>query len=513
MEKIQRYLQFERSQQHDFLYPLFFQEYIYTFAHDRSFGRDFLSENIYFEKKYSLLIVKRVITRMYQQNHYFFSFSLNDFNQNIFWVRKKNVYYQILAEGFTFIVEIPFSLRLVSHREGKKKKIVKSQNLRSIHSIFPFLEDNFLHLNFVFEILITYSVHVEILVQTFRYWVKEASSLHLLRFFINKYWKKFITPITSKNLSSSFLKINKRLVLLLYNYHICEYESIVVFFYTQSSHLQLTLFIIFLERIYFYRKKECLGNLFIKVKDCQANLWLVKEPCIHYIRYKKKYLLASKGTSLFMKKLKYYLILFWQGHFSLWFFSKIIYKNKLYNHSFEILGYLSNLQSNHYVVRSQSIKNSFLINTAVKKVETLVPIIPLIEVLTKAKFCNVLGYPVSKPVRADLSDSNIINRFGCIYRNISHYHSGSSKKKSLYQIKYILRLSCVITLARKHKSALRTFLKKVGSDVVEEFFMLEETVLFLTFPKAYSRVFYRSRIWHLDIISINDLANQILKWM
>nr|AAW45737.1 maturase K [Melasma scabrum] len=510
MEEIQRYLQLERSQQHDFLYPLIFQEYIYAFARDRGFGRSILSENPGFAKKSSLLIVKRLITRMYQQNH--FLFSPNDSNQNPFWVRNKNLYSQIISEGFAFIVEIPFSLRLISCLEGEKKKIVKSQNLRSIHSIFPFLEDNFSHLNFVLDILIPYPVHAEILVQTLRYWVKDASSLHLLRFFLNKYWS-FITPITSKKASSSFSKRNQRLVLFLYNYHVCEYESIFVFLYNQSSHLRPTPLGVFLERIHFYGKIERLVNVFVKVKDFQANLCLVKEPCIHYIRYQRKSILASKGTSLFMNKWKCYLIHFWQWHFSLWFYPRRIYINQLSNHSFEILGYLSSLRMNPSVVRSQILENAFLINNAIKikKVDTLVPIIPLIASLAKAKFCNVLGHPISKPVRADLSDSNIIDRFGCICRNLSHYHSGSSKKKSLYRIKYILRLSCARTLARKHKSSVRTFLKRLGSELLEEFLMSEEDLL--TFQKASSSLqggLYRSisRIWHLDIISINDLADQ-----
>nr|YP_010815246.1 maturase K [Eremophila malacoides]UOI02432.1 maturase K [Eremophila malacoides]UOI19964.1 maturase K [Eremophila youngii] len=506
MEEIQRHLQLERSQQYDFLYPLIFQEYIYAFAHDRDFRRSILSENPGYDKKYSLLIVKRLITRMYQQNH--FLISPNDSNQNPFWGRNKNLYSQIISEGFAFIVAIPFSLRLISGLEGKKKKIVKSQNLRSIHSIFPFLEDNFSHLNLVLDILIPHPVHVEILVQTLRYWVKDASSLHLLRFFLNEYcnWNSLITP---NKASSSFLKRNQRLFLFLYNSHVCEYESIFVFLRNQSSHLRSTSFGVFLERIYFYGKIERLGNVFVKVKDFQENLWLFKEPCMHYVRYQRKSILASKGTSLLMNKWKWYLVTFWQWRFSMWFHPRRIYLNQLSNHSLAFLGYLSNVRMNPSVVRSQILENSFLINNAIKKFDTLVPIIPLIGSLAKAKFCNVLGHPISKPVWSDLSDSNIIDRFGRICRNLSHYHSGSSKKKSLYRIKYILRLSCARTLARKHKSTVRAFLKRLGSELLEEFFMSEEDVLSLTFPKASStlRGVYRSRIWYLDIICINDLAN------
>ena len=86
MEEIQRYLQLDRSQQHDFLYPLIFQEYIYAFAHNRALSRSILSENPGYGNKSSLLIVKRLITRMYQQNHFFISP-----DQNPFWARNKNV--------------------------------------------------------------------------------------------------------------------------------------------------------------------------------------------------------------------------------------------------------------------------------------------------------------------------------------------------------------------------------------------------------------------------------------
>nr|WKW53390.1 maturase K [Picria felterrae] len=504
MEEIQRYLQLERSHQHDFLYPLIFQEYIYAFAHDRDFGRSILSENLGYDSKSSLLVVKRLISRMYQQNR--FILSLNDSNQNPFWTCNNNFYAQTVSEGFAFIVEIPFSLRFKSCLQ--EKKIVNSQNLRSIHSIFPFLEDNFSHLNYILNILIPQSVHVEILVQNLRYWLKDASSLHLLRFLLNEYWN-WNSLISTKKASYSFSKKNQRLFLFLYNSHVCEYEYFFAFLRNQSSHLRSTSSGVFLERIYFYEKIERLVNVFIKVKDLQANLWLIKEPCMHYVRYQRKSILASKGTSVLMNKWKCYLVTFWQWHFSLWFHPRRIYINQLSNHSLEFLGYLSSVRMNPSVVRSQILENSFLINNAIKKLETLVPIFLLIASLAKAKFCNVLGHPISKPVWADLSDSNIIDRFGRISRNLSHYYSGSSKKNSLYRVKYILRLSCARTLARKHKSTVRAFLKRLGLELLEEFLMSEEDILSLTFSKPSSTLggVYRSRIWYLDIIWINDLAN------
>nr|ASG91947.1 maturase K [Isidorea leonardii] len=500
MEEIQRYLQLDRSQQHDFLYPLIFQEYIYALAHDHSLNRSILLENPDYDNQLSFLIVKRLITRMYQQNH--FIIFANDSNQNPFLGRNKNLYSQTISEGFSFIVEIPFYIRLIPSQAGKG--ILKSYNLRSIHSLFPFLENNFSHLNSVLDILIPHSVHLEILVQNLRYWVKDASSLHLLRFLFHEYWN--CNPTKKRGFYFS-PKRSQRLLFFLYNSHVCEYESIFVFLRNQSSHLRSTSFGVFLERIYFYVKIERLVEVF--AKDFRASLWLFKDPFMHYVRYQGKSTLVSKGTPLLMNKWKYYLVNFWQCYFDLWVHSGRVYINQLPNHSLNFIGYLSSVRLNPSMVRSQMLENSFLINNAIKKLDTLVPIIPLIGSLAKAKFCNLLGHPISKPAWAGLSDSDIIDRFGQVCRNLSHYHSGSSKKKSLYRIKYILRLSCAKTLARKHKSTVRAFLKRLGSEFLEEFLTLEEEVLSLTFPRASStfRGEYRSRIWYLDIIYINDLTN------
>nr|ARD00811.1 maturase K [Cliffortia repens] len=499
MEEFQGYLELYRSQQHDFLYPLIFREYIYALAHHRGLNRSVLLDNVGYDKKSSLLSIKRLISRMYQQNH--FSISVNDSNQNKFLGYNKNLYSQMISEGFAVIVEIPFSLRLVSSLE--ETEIVKSYNLRSIHSVFPFCEDKFPHLNYASDVLIPYPIHLEILVQTLRYCVKDPSSLHLFRLFLHEYYNRTIL-ITPKN--SIFAKSNQRLFLFLYNSYVCEYESSLLFLRNQSNHLRLTSSGIFFERIRFYEKlkyPEVFAN------DFPTTLWFFKDPFIQYVRYQGKSILASKDTPLLMNKWKYYLVLFWQCHFYVWSQPRRIHINQLSKYSFDFLGYLSSIRPNISVVRSQLLENSFLMDNAMKKLDTLFPIIPMIGSLANVKFCNTLGHPISKSSWADSSDSDIIDRFVRIGRNLSHYYSGSSKKKSFYQVKYILRLSCVKTLARKHKSTIRTFLKRVGLKLLDEFFTEEEQIVSLLFPKTSSTLtrFYRGRIWYLDILCINDLIN------
>nr|AAT65628.1 maturase K [Primula standleyana] len=504
MEEFKRYLELDRSQQHDFLYPLLFQEYIYALAHNHSLTRSssLELEKAGYDNNSSLLRVKRLITQMDRQNH--LGFLTNDSNQNPFWGHNTALYSQIILDGFVVVMEIPFSIRVISSLEGKE--IVKSQNLRSIHSIFPFLEDKFSHLNYVLDLLIPHSIHLEILIQTLRYWIKDASSLHLLRAFLQKY-HNWNNVITLKKSSFSFSKRNKRFFFFLYNFHVYEYESIFAFLRNQSSYLQSKSYRPFLDRIYFYEKRDHFVKVFTKY--LQAVLCSFKDPFMHYVRYQGKALLASKGTFLLINKWNYYLVNFWQCYFYMWSQPGRIHINQLSNHSLDLLGYLSSVGLNSSMVRNQMLENAFLIANASKKFDTIVPIIPLIGSLSKAKFCNLLGHPISKPVWADLSDSDIIDRFGRIYRNISHYYSGSSKKMNLYRIKYIIRLSCARTLARKHKSTVRSFLKRLGSELLEDFFLEEELIFSLTFQKASSTSggLYRKRVWYLDIFCINDLAN------
>nr|QWK47327.1 maturase K [Chaetachme aristata] len=503
MAEFQGYLELDRSWQHDLLYPLIFREYIYAFAHDHGLNRSNLLENVGYDNKSSFLIVKRLISRMYQQNHLIIS--ANDFNQNSVFGYNKNLDSQMIAEGFAVVVEIPFSLRLVSFLKGIK--LVKYYNLQSIHSIFPFFEDKFPHLNYVSDVLIPYPIHLEILVQTLRYWVKDASSLHLLRLFLHESYNLNRFLIQKKSFSI-FSKTNPRFFLFLYNSHVCEYESILLFLRNQASHLRLTSSGDFFERIYFYGKiKHPVEEVF--ADDFPTSLWFFQDLLIHYVRYQGKSILTAKDTPLLMNKWKYYLVHLWQCHFYVWSQAGTVYINQLSKHALGFLGYLSSMRINLSVVRSQMLENSFLMDNAMKKIDTLVPINPLIVSLAKMKFCNVVGQPLSKSTWADLSDFDIIDRFACICRNLFHYYSGSSKKKSLYRVKYILRLSCVKTLARKHKSTVRTFLKRLGSKVLEEFFTEEEEVLSLIFPRTYSilRRLYKGRIWYLDIFFINDLVN------
>nr|AMD78077.1 maturase K [Goodyera yangmeishanensis] len=502
----------ETFRQQNFLYPLLLQESIYSLAHDHSFKSFLFYEPVEifgYDNKSSLLLVKRLINRMYQQKSLISS--VNYSNQNEFWGHKNyfssHFSFQILSEGFGVILEIPLSSRLVSSLE--EKKIPKSQNLRSIHSIFPFLEDKLSHLNSVSDLLIPHPIHLEILVQILQCWIKDVPSLHLLRLIFHEY-HNLKNIITSKKSIHVFSKRKKRFFWFLHNFYVYEYEYIFLFLRKKSSYLRSISFGVFLERTIFYVKIESI--LVVYLNSFQRILWFLKDPLIHYVQYQGKVIVASKGTLFLMKKWNFHVVNFWQFYFHFWSQPYRIHIKRLPNYSFSFLGYFLSVPKKTLVVRNQMLENSFLINTLTKKLDTIAPVISLIGSLSKAQFCTISGHPISKPIWTDLSDSDIIDRFCQKCRNLCRYHSGSSKKKVLYRIKYILRLSCARTLARKHKSTVRTFMRKSGSGFLEEFFMEEEqTLSFIllqkrTFP-LHLHGLHRERIWYLDIIRMNDLVD------
>nr|AJM71389.1 maturase K [Nervilia mackinnonii] len=510
MAEFQFRLKKDRFRQQNFLYPLLLKEYIYSLAHYHSFNSLIFyepAEIIGYDNKSSLVLVKRLIIRMYQQESFFSS--VNDSNQNSFWGYNNSfsshLFYKKVSEGFGVILEIPFALQLVSSLE--EKRIPKSQNLRSIHSIFPFLEDKFSHLDYVLDLLIPHPIHMEILVQILQCWIKDVPSLHLLRLFFHEY-HNLNSLITSKKSINVFSKRNKRFFWFLYNSYVYEYEYLFLFLRKKSSYLRSISSGIFLERTLLYGKIEYL--IIVCCNSFQRILWFLKDPFIHYVRYQGKAILVSKGTLILMKKWKFHLVNFWQSYFHFWSQPYRILIKQLPNYSFSFMGYFSSVLKNHLVVRNQMLENSFIIKTLYNKLDTIAPVISLIGSLSKAQLCTVLGHPISKPIWTDLSDSDILDRFCRICRNLCRYHSGSSNKQILYRIKYILRLSCAKTLARKHKSTVRTFMRRLGSRFLEEFFLEEEQALSLIFLQRIPFTLHglhRERIWYLDIIRINDLVD------
>ena len=162
---------------------------------------------------------------------------------------------------------------------------------------------------------------------------------------------------------------------------------------------------------------------------------------------------------------------------------------------------------NPLLVRTKMLGELFITDLITDEFYPIVPIVSIIGLLAREKFCDISGRPISKLAWTSLTDDDILDRFDRIWRNLFHYYSGSFDRDGLYRIKYILLLSCAKTLACKHKSTIRVVRKELGPELFKKSFSKEREFDSPAFSsKAVARS-QRERIWHSDIPQINPLAN------
>nr|ADF57440.1 maturase K [Dioon rzedowskii]WJR82869.1 maturase K [Dioon spinulosum] len=502
MDKLQRDGKEDTPRQRRFLYPLLFQEDLYAIAYDHYFNRSSSfepMENSSSNDRFSFLTVKRLISRIRQQNGSIVPFVNCDQTKLV--GHNRSFYSELVLGGLTAVPEVPFSIR----SKHSLERMNEWTSFRSIHSIFPLMEDKIPHSNFILDIRIPHLTHPEILVRTFRRWIQDAPSLHSLRSVLHEHRNLII----SSNLDQLILiasKENTRLSLFLWNYYAYECESLLVPLWKRFSYSRSLPYESFIERTPFYRKIEHIVIFYHKY--LKKSLWFLKDPSIHYVKHRERSIIALRGTYLLAKKWRYHITKFWQCHFHLWPQPYRIYIDELSNNCFYFLGYLLSVKMKTSVVRIKMLDDSFITDLITKEFDPIAPTTLLIGSLAKEKFCDISGHPISRLAWTGLTDDDILDRFDRIWRNIFHYHSGSSKKDGLYRMKYILRLPCAKTLACKHKSAIRVVRERFGSELFTKSSPKERESIFLSFSKTRSQ---RERIWHSDIIQINPLINSCRK--
>jgi len=216
IEKLQKIKQ-KNLWKNRFLYSLLFQDDLYAIAYNRFLNKMNLKkiENSNLNENFSFFILKRLIYKIrYEKN---LQNSKTKFNKFLDINHHSNFYSRALREGVTVILENYFFIQI---KRPFIKKFQEWTSFQSIHSVFPFIEDNFLHSNYILNTKIPYFIHPELLIRTFRRRIQDASFLHLLRFLFYKKKKLII-------LDTSFFFYEKemtRLSLFLWHSHIYELE-------------------------------------------------------------------------------------------------------------------------------------------------------------------------------------------------------------------------------------------------------------------------------------------------
>nr|BDW36381.1 maturase K [Barbula unguiculata] len=488
--------------QQRFLYTLLFQDDLYAIAYNRLLNKFNLKkvENVHLNEQFSFLILKRLIKKIHQKTN-IGKLKKNYSNNKVFNINFNTYFYsKVLREGFTIILEIFFSLQL---EKAFIKKVNKWTNYQSIHSVFPFIEDNFSHSNFILNKKIPYFIHPELLIRILRRRIQDTSFSHFLRLLFYKN-KKLITLNTN---SFFFQKETSSLSTFLWNFYICELEFFLI---NQWKILNYFKSLLYLTSI---NKKQCIKKIQHVINDPLSMklqfFFYKKKTSFHYVKYNNNYILAIKGSHYLAEIWNFFFFKFWYYYFNYSVnISKIKMKN-LFKNSFSFLGYLFNIQAKNILVETkmlETLKKSYIVK---KELSSMTPIFFLIQLLAKEKFCDIFGHPISKLAWTTLTDDEIFNRFNQIWRNFFYYYSGCKNKKNLYQVQYILRFSCAKTLACKHKSSIRYVWKQHGSNFfAKSFFFKKQELISLKFLKLYPFI---KKIWYLDIVQINALAKLLQK--
>jgi maturase K len=473
LEKIKR----NNLSKKNFLYPIFFKEDFYGIAYnrfvdDRKFGRNRVYE---FKNNLSFLTLKRLIKKLRQSNYsWIHSDKLND---------KFQIVQEILIIVFNSIFTSESKLISINTNEWNSNQ--------SIHSIFPFMEDKFNNSTICLDSTIPYSFHPETLIRLSRKNVSDTSFLHFLRLLLHK--KKYIDLSLPE-----FCFRKNQFYNLLWNFQLQFFEYSLINIWKQFYHLPSSLLWFLINRTSFLQKRRYISE---NLDSESTNNMIQKSYSIHYARYRNTLVVGTNGNlPIFVKNWNFFLFVFWEKYFHSWFEPYRVDIKNLSKNPIYFLGYLLHLKGKRRLIQIQLVHFSIDTNWITKEFCTIVPIVSLIRLLAKEKFCNSSGRPICRVSWTTLTDHEIFKRFDQIIRNIFFYYSGSIEKKGLYQLHYILRFSCAKTLACKHKSTIRTVWKKYGSNFVENSVYLKK-------PQLISWRTYEKKYWYLNIIQINFLAH------
>lgn len=468
--------------QQRFLYPLLFHKEFYVVTSDSFIDKSNmnLSKEFVLNDRYSFLVIRRLINRIRNLNNSkkFIQTSLSDKS-----ICSKLDFY--LLKALNMVLE---TFLLIQSEQTKKR--VNWKSYKSIFSTCSFVEEKFIFSNQILDLKIPHFIHPESFIRILRQQIKDASFLHLTRFFVHEYKER------SKNekLIYSFNKRNKFVTFSWNFFYIFELE----FFLTSL----LTRFI----------NNLVLSNLFDqinlleKINNNNKSQYFLSEKriynqnsCIHYVRYQNRCIMASEGFYFHDTNWIYYILNIWQFFMHLWIQPFRFSTKHFQKQSFFFLGYQFGRESKLLKVRSISLDKSPTIYSRLKKNILKTQIVYPIDFLAKEGFCDISGYPISRSTWTTSTDEEILLNFNKIWKSFYFYYGGLIKKDILYRIKYILRFSCAKTLARKHKSTTRVVWKKIVSDLSLSSSLRRKKIFHLFFSKD---PMDKKRFWSSDITQV-----------
>nr|YP_005352926.1 maturase K [Mankyua chejuensis]ADZ47958.1 maturase K [Mankyua chejuensis]AJJ48588.1 maturase K [Mankyua chejuensis] len=465
-------------------FPLFHDD-LYATVHSRFSGKSSIKSMDYpnLLERYSLLTIKRLINQIRRRT--LPKPVSRKYNQGFLNIDR------YLFEGMTAVSEMIFSVKPQFSFENTNEW----NDIQSVHSIPLFMEHKFFHLNHTLDLRVPYPLHPEILIRLPRQRIRDVTFLHSLRLILHNH-SNTIVPNTSLNAP---FREDKRLFIILWNHYLYEFEDQLVSIGKRFSQLRPIPYIPLVDRSHFFHKIKY-GIRFSWVLPLRISL--IKNPCVHYVRYGNHCVLALEGSKSFARKWMHYLIRLWQYNYHSWFQPQRISFGKSSKCCSYFLGYIPGFRSKAIQVKVRMMDSLLIARLIFEEFCPNIPISFLTRCLAREGFCDSSGYPISRSAWTTSTDDDITNRFNRVWKSFSLYYSGPFNTDGLYRVKYILQFSCAKTLACKHKSTIRTIWKKFGSKLVMRFFLIRKPGLTCS-----KRHFNKERFWCLDVIQTNPLID------
>nr|YP_009547948.1 maturase K [Pellaea truncata]AYW14494.1 maturase K [Pellaea truncata] len=410
---------------------------------------------------WSTVAVKRLICSMRDQNY---SKIVNSgFVRNQTDTLHADLYFHPLKKIICLTLDISLFYRM---GEKTSSSLKMSQ---SIHSIFLFLEDRFPKSNHVLEIDLPQTFHLETLIRLFRRQIKDVSFPHLIR--IVFYKDKFFCGKTIHFRNEG----QKRSIDILFrNFYSSEIDSLLLIPWKQVCKSRVNYFPS-IDRCNITRKERHVYAYEFNFDTAGVDSHFTRSSCIHYGRYRNKFIIVFEGTRYFVKKCLYYFSTLLKHHFHYWTEFDEPRLKLLSISCVSFLGYtlIARLVSKN--VRIESAVGSYISILGVKKFHPKVPNSIITKILAKHKFCDMSGRPAGKAAWAILPDDEILNEYVQLWQVFSLYYGASMNQDRLRRLKYILQISCDSTLAGKHRSTIRLLRRKFNLETLNQFFVFSKS--------------------------------------
>lgn len=197
-----------------------------------------------------------------------------------------------------------------------------------------------------------------------------------------------------------------------------------------------------------------------------------KNPTYRYVRYCDDFILGCEGSFTQTCKIKEDLSYFLKNTLGVTLDLEKSLTTNLNTSRVEFLGYHIYKVNNHtyhrYIVKSKegyrltkrrgNNKLRFQMNRA-----------KVIDGLKTKGIIKNLGHQKYRAIsvgnKVSLSDREIVSYFESIRRGLLNYYSGAFNRADLAQMQHLIKRSCAMTLAHKHRTSSRKIFKKHGQDL------------------------------------------------